>query len=88
MKSRGGTPPHLTPSEQARYQRRQARTERTLDMYQAYLRGMSLAKVGALYGVGPERVRQLFFMNYLPTRTIGWRPPGDPRRESYLARRS
>ncbi len=57
-------------------------------MYQAYLRGMSLAKVGALYGLGPERVRQLFFMNYLPTRTTGWRPPGDPRRESYLARRS
>ena len=57
-------------------------------MYQAYLRGRSLAKVGALYGLGPERVRQLFFMNYLPTRTIGWRPPGDSGRESYLARRS
>ena len=57
-------------------------------MYQAYLRGMTLAEVGALYGLGPERVRQLFFMNYLPTRTIGWRPPGDSGRESYLARRS
>lgn len=81
-------PPHLTPREQARYQRRQARTQRTLDMYQAYLRGMTLAEVGALYGLGRERVRQLFFMNCLPTRTIGWRPPGDPGRESYLLRRS
>jgi hypothetical protein len=49
---------------------------------------MSLAEVGTLYGVGRERVRQLFVMDYLPTRTIGWRPPGDPVRESYLARRS
>jgi hypothetical protein len=40
-------------------------------MYQAYLRGKSLAEVGALYGLGSERVRQLFFMHYLPTRTIG-----------------
>jgi hypothetical protein len=81
-------PPHLTPKEQARYQRRQARSERTLDMYQGYLRGMTLAEVGALYGLGPERVRQLFFMDYLPSRIQGWRPPGDPGRESYLARRS
>jgi hypothetical protein len=29
-------------------------------MYQAYLRGLSLTEVGALYGVGPERVRQVF----------------------------
>jgi hypothetical protein len=57
-------------------------------MYQAYLRGMSLAEVGALYGLGRERVRQLFYMNYLPTRTVGWRPPGDPGRERYLLRRS
>lgn len=88
MRSGGGTPPHLTPKEQARFKRRQARAGRTLDMYQAYLRGKSLAEVGALYGLGPERVRQLFFMHYLPTRTIGWRPPGDPGRESYLLRRS
>jgi hypothetical protein len=88
VRSQGGTPPHLTPREQARFLRRRARAERTLDMYQAYLRGLSLAEVGALYGLGGERVRQLFFMNYLPTRTIGWRPPGDPGRESYLARRS
>lgn len=88
MRSPGGTPPHLTPREQARYERRQARSERTLDMYQAYLRGMSLAQVGQLYGVGGERVRQLFYMDYLPTRAAGWRPPADPRREGYLARRS
>jgi hypothetical protein len=49
---------------------------------------MSLAEVGALYGLGRERVRQLFFMDYLSTRAIGWRPPGDPGRESYLLRRS
>jgi hypothetical protein len=57
-------------------------------MYQGYLRGMTLAEVGALYGIGRERVRQLFVMEYLPTRTSGWRPPGDPGRDSYLARRS
>jgi hypothetical protein len=55
--------------------RRQARAERAHDMYQAYLRGMSLSQVGALYGIGGERVRQLFFMERLPTRKRGWRPP-------------
>jgi len=57
-------------------------------MYQAYLRGMTLAEVGALYGIGRERVRQLFYMEFLPTRQHGWHPPGDPRRDDYLARRS
>jgi hypothetical protein len=57
-------------------------------MYQGYLRGMTLREVGALYGLGQERVRQLFFMTRLPTRKSGWRPPGDPGRESYLLRRS
>ena len=71
-----------------RWQRRRARAERTEDMYQAYLRGMTLAEVGAHYGIGRERVRQLFYMEFLPTRQHGWRPPGDPRREDYLARRS
>ncbi len=47
---------------------------------------MSLAQVGVLYGVGPERVRQLFFMERLPTRKRDWRPPGHPQRETYLAR--
>jgi hypothetical protein len=68
--------------------RRQARAERAHDMYQAYLRGMSLAEVGALYGLGPERVRQLFFMTRLPTRKREWRPPGHPQRDQYLARRA
>jgi hypothetical protein len=44
-------------------------------MYQAYLRGLTLAGVGRLYGLGAERVRQLFFMERLPTRKQGWRPP-------------
>jgi hypothetical protein len=57
-------------------------------MYQAYLRGMSLTEVGTLYELGGERVRQLFVMDYLPTRVNGWRPPGDPGRERYLLRRS
>lgn len=57
-------------------------------MYQAYLRGMSLAEVGALYGIGGERVRQLLRIEFLPTRQPGWRPPGDPGRDAYLARRS
>lgn len=65
---------------------RKARAERVRDMYQGYLRGMSLAQVGVLYGVGPERVRQLFFMERLPTRKRDWRPPGHPQRETYLAR--
>lgn len=55
--------------------RRQARAERAHDMYQGYLRGMSLAEVGALYGIGPERVRQLFYMERLPTRKRSWKPP-------------
>jgi sigma-70-like protein len=67
--------------------RRHARAERAQDMYQAYLRGMTLAEVGALYGLGPERVRQLFFMTRLPTRKREWRPPGHPQRDSYLATR-
>jgi hypothetical protein len=64
--------------------RRQARAERAHDMYQAYLRGMSLAEVGALYGLGPERVRQLFYMTRLPTRKREWRPPDHPDRGRYL----
>lgn len=64
--------------------RRQARAERAHDLYQAYLRGMTLAEVGALYGIGPERVRQLFYMTRLPTRKREWRPPGHPEREGYL----
>ena len=67
--------------------RRQARAERAHDMYQAYLRGMSLAEVGALYGVGPERVRQLFYMERLPTRKQAWRPPDHAGRGAYLAMR-
>ncbi|NLT06669.1 MAG: hypothetical protein GXY03_10225 [Solirubrobacterales bacterium] len=55
--------------------RRHTRAERTRDMYQAYLRGMTLRQVGALYGVGGERVRQLFYMERLPTRKRNWRPP-------------
>ncbi len=61
---------------------REARSERAHDMYQAYLRGMTLAQVGALYGLGPERVRQLFFMTRLPTRKKAWRPPGPSERKS------
>lgn len=57
-------------------------------MYQGYLRGMTLAEIGALYGITRERVRQLFFMERLPTRQRGWHPPGDPRRARYLERRS
>ena len=68
--------------------RRKARAERAHDMYQAYLRGMTLAEVGALYGLGPERVRQLFYMTRLPTRKREWRPPGHPQRDQYLARRA
>lgn len=44
-------------------------------MYQAYLRGLTMAEVGYLYGVSAERVRQLFFWNGLPRRERGWRPP-------------
>lgn len=69
-------------------ERRQARAYRTQDMYQGYLRGMSLAEVGALYGVGPERVRQLFYMERLPTRKKAWRPPDHPERERYLTQHS
>jgi hypothetical protein len=65
--------------------RRKARAERAHDMYQAYLRGMSLAEVGGLYGLGPERVRQLFYMTRLPTRKQAWRPPDHPERDRYLA---
>lgn len=63
-------------------ERRDARAERAHDMYQAYLRGMTLAQVGALYGIGPERVRQLFFMTRLPTRKRGWRAPGGASRQA------
>lgn len=58
--------------------RREARSERAQDMYQGYLRGMTLAEVGALYGLGPERVRQLFSMTRLPTRKREWRRLGTP----------
>lgn len=44
-------------------------------MYQAYLRGLTLAGVGRLYGLGAERVRQLFHLEGLPSRQQGWRPP-------------
>lgn len=66
---------------------RDARSERAHDMYQAYLRGMTLAQVGVLYGIGPERVRQLFFMERLPTRKQAWRPPDHAGRGAYLAAR-
>jgi sigma-70-like protein len=49
--------------------------KRVLDMYQAYLRGMTMREVGALYGIGTERVRQLFSWNHLPRRQRNWRPP-------------
>lgn len=58
-----------------------ARSPKTCDMYQAYLRGLTLAEVGALYGLGSERVRQRFFMGRLPTRKRGWRPPSDANRK-------
>jgi uncharacterized protein YjcR len=61
--------------ESVREQQARERSERTRDMYQGYLRGMSLAQVGSLYGVGPERVRQLFVLEGLPTRRRGWRAP-------------
>jgi hypothetical protein len=48
-------------------------------MYQAYLRGLTLAGVGRLYGVGAERVRQLFLLEGLPSRQQGWRPPAGAR---------
>jgi Sigma-70, region 4 len=45
-------------------------------MYQAYLRGMSMSEVGRLYGIGPERVRQIFYWSGLPRRSRDWSPPG------------
>lgn len=48
---------------------------RANEMYQAYLRGLTMTEVGYLYGVSTERVRQLFFWNGLPRRQRGWRPP-------------
>jgi transposase-like protein len=60
------------------------RTERALDMYQAYLRGLSMAEVADLYGISTERVRQLFYWSKLPRRRAGWRPPGHPQRVRYL----
>lgn len=62
------------------------RTERALDMYQAYLRGLTFGEVGELYGISTERVRQIFFWAHLPARRNGWVPPGDPRRARYLQR--
>lgn len=53
--------------------------DRAYEMYQAYLRGMSMREVGRLYGIGPERVRQIFYWNGLPRRSREWSPPG-PRR--------
>jgi hypothetical protein len=80
------------PREQRREAERQQRhleqAERAHDMYQAYLRGLSMAAVGQLYGISYERVRQLLFWHHLPRRDQSWRPPGDPRRADYLRRRS
>lgn len=59
-----------------------ARVARAQDMYQAYLRGMTLAEVGGLFGISRERVRQIFFWNHLPSRDPGWHPPGSPKRQS------
>jgi hypothetical protein len=65
----------------------QERAEQTHEMYQAYLRGLSLTEVGALYGLGAERVRQLFYLEHLPTRQH-WRPPNPPKPKQAVARRS
>lgn len=79
---------HGKPKGRTIKEMREARAEQARDMYQAYLRGLTLTEVGALYGLGPERVRQVFFQERLPTRQRGWRPPSHPERGTYLAGQS
>lgn len=79
---------HRKVPETREQRRRREQAERANDMYQAYLRGLTLAQVGRLYGIGDERVRYLLQRAGLPCRWQGWRPPDDPRRADYLRRRS
>lgn len=81
-------PTHRKVPKTDEQRRRREQAERAHDMYQAYLRGLTLEEVGRLYGVGGERVRQLLQRVGLPCRWQDWRAPNDPRRADYLRRRS
>jgi sigma-70-like protein len=62
----------LTPEASRRGAAAELRSERARRMYADYLEGMTLAEVGRRYGVGPERVRQIFAAERLPRRRRGW----------------
>jgi hypothetical protein len=52
------------------------REEEIRAMYALYESGLTMEEVGAVYGIGRERVRQLFVRLGLPRRSGGRRPAG------------